>query len=120
MRTSVKPVCHCLQHLISCRTSKKHCLPQTVARDREASSAFSTVRTSTDAVSSGTRILLSLLSVLVAPSANADVIVLANRTPAPIGFRFVPKSGEAQQLNLPVGETLPLFLDGKADILFAA
>ncbi len=51
--------------------------------------------------------------------ARADVIVLANRTPAPVGFRFVPKSGEAQQLTLPTGETVPLFLDGKADVIFA-
>jgi hypothetical protein len=51
--------------------------------------------------------------------ANADVIVLANRTPAAVGFRFVPKSGAAQQLTLPTGDTLPLFLDGKADVIFA-
>jgi hypothetical protein len=54
------------------------------------------------------------------PPAYADVIVLANRTPAPVGFRFVPKSGAAQQLTLPIGVTLPLFLDGKADVIFAA
>src|SRR5438128_8774383 len=51
--------------------------------------------------------------------ARADVIVLANRTKAPIPFRFVPKSGAAQQLTLPAGDTLPLFLDGKADITFS-
>jgi hypothetical protein len=57
---------------------------------------------------------------LAISSARADVIVLANRTQMPIAFRFVPKSGEAQQLTLPVGETMPLYLDGKADLTFAA
>jgi hypothetical protein len=51
---------------------------------------------------------------------RADVIVLANRAATPVGFRFVPKTGEAQQLNLASGDTLPLFLDGKADVIFAA
>jgi hypothetical protein len=71
------------------------------------------------AASSGTPALVLLLSIIAIPSTHADVIVLANRTPASIGFRFVPKSGEAQQLTLPMGETRPLFLDGKADIVFA-
>ncbi len=66
------------------------------------------------------RVLLLLLFGFATFSARADVIVLANRTQAPVGFRFVPKSGEAQQLNLPVGETMPLYLDGKADVVFAA
>lgn len=64
--------------------------------------------------------ILTLLLCGFAISAAADVIVLANRTPSSIGFRFVPKSGEAQQLTLPAGETRPLFLDGKADVVFAA
>src|SRR4051812_6972218 len=98
------PVCHCLQHLVRFRKSKKHCLPQIVKRLWEASSASSTPRTSTSAASSGTRILLFVLFASAVSSAQADVIVLANRTPASIGFRFVPKSGEAQQLNLPKGE----------------
>src|SRR5215204_4550270 len=68
----------------------------------------------------GARIWLLLLCGFAISSTHADVIVLANRTPAPIGFRFVPKSGEAQQLNLPTAETIPLFLDGKADVVFAA
>src|SRR5262245_53873847 len=51
--------------------------------------------------------------------ARGDVIVVANRTPAPIAFRFVPVSGDALQLNLPAGETLPLFLDGKANLFFS-
>jgi hypothetical protein len=56
---------------------------------------------------------------LAALNARADVIVIANRTPAPIAFRFVPVSGDALQLNLPAGETLPLFLDGKANLFFS-
>src|SRR4051812_45998257 len=50
----------------------------------------------------------------------ADVIVIANRTIAPVPVRFVPVSGEAQQLTIPAGETMPLFLDGKADVSFAS
>lgn len=60
------------------------------------------------------------IAAIVGVVCRADVIVLANRTPAPIPFRFVPKSGAAQQLSLPAGDTLPLFLDGKADLTFAA
>jgi hypothetical protein len=56
---------------------------------------------------------------LAGVTARADVIVIANRTTAPIPFRFVPVSGSALQLNLPSGETLPLFLDGKANLFFA-
>jgi hypothetical protein len=67
-----------------------------------------------------TKLLYLLLYAFGATSAQADVIVLANRTTNPVGFRFVPNSGEAQQLTLPVGETMPLYLDGKADITFAA
>ena len=119
-QTSPKAVCHCLQRLFSHPTSKKHCLPKIVRRRWEASSAFFMHRPSSSAASSGTRIFLFLLFGFAISSAHADVIVLANRTQTPVGFRFVPKSGEAQQLNLPVGETMPLYLDGKADVVFAA
>src|SRR4051812_17978978 len=118
-RTPLSRVCHCLQRLFNCRTSKEHCLPQIGPRCWEASSASSTSRTATSAASSGTLTLLFLLYTLAIPSAQADVIVLANRTPAAVAFRFVPKSGAAQQLTLPAGQTLPLFLDGKADVMFA-
>src|SRR2546423_296694 len=37
---------------------------------------------------------------------------------APVSMRFVPAAGAAQQLTMAVGETMPLFLDGKADITF--
>jgi hypothetical protein len=68
----------------------------------------------------GLTVLLALVAFWSVSWARADVIVLANRTPAPVGFRFVPKSGAAQQLSLPAGETMPLYLDGKADVIFAA
>src|SRR5436190_190200 len=119
-RSPTSPVCHCLQRSINCRTSKKHFLPQIVWRSWRASSASSTPQASTSAASSGTRIILFLLYALAVSSAHADVIVLANRTPAPVGFRFVPKSGAAQQLTLATGVTLPLFLDGKADVIFSS
>src|SRR4051812_26605180 len=51
---------------------------------------------------------------------RADVIVLANRTPAQVPVRFVPVSGQAQQLMVPAGEAMPLFLDGKADVYFSS
>jgi len=56
----------------------------------------------------------------IGPLLRADVIVLANRTPVQVPFRFVPVSGQAQQLTLPAGETMPLFLDGKGDVFFAS
>jgi hypothetical protein len=45
--------------------------------------------------------------------------VLANRSGADVPVRFVPKSGAARQLTIPPDETVPLFLDGKADLTFA-
>jgi hypothetical protein len=51
---------------------------------------------------------------------RADVIVLANRTGAPIPVRFVPVSGAAQLLTLAANDTVPLFLDGKAKMTFAS
>ncbi|HVT27991.1 MAG TPA: matrixin family metalloprotease [Lacipirellulaceae bacterium] len=54
------------------------------------------------------------------PVGCADVIVLANRTAAPISARFVPVSGAAQILTLDAGETAPVFLDGKAKVTFTS
>src|SRR3954470_13737888 len=54
------------------------------------------------------------------PTLRADVIVLANRTAVQVPVRFVPVSGQAQQLTLPAGDTMPLFLDGKGDVFFAS
>lgn len=51
---------------------------------------------------------------------RADVIVLSNRTSAAVPFRFVPQNGAAQQITLAVDTTMPLFLDGKANVFFAS
>jgi hypothetical protein len=52
--------------------------------------------------------------------AQADVIVLANRTDRPVPFRFVPVVGIAQQVNLSAGDVMPLFVNGKARVEFAS
>src|SRR4051812_42835463 len=61
-----------------------------------------------------------LLSAMLQPFARADVIVLANRTGRELSVRFMPVAGQAQPLVLPIDETVPLFLDGKANISFSA
>jgi hypothetical protein len=53
-------------------------------------------------------------------SAAADVVVLANRTSGAISARFDPVVGQSQQLNLAAGETIPLFVDGKANVSFTS
>src|SRR5262245_2482976 len=53
-------------------------------------------------------------------AAMADVIVLANRSGVPVQVNFAPLTGQAQQLTLPVGEVLPMFVDGQANASFAA
>jgi hypothetical protein len=50
----------------------------------------------------------------------ADVIVLANRTDRPVVADFTPVNGRAQQLTLPPGDVVPLFLDGRAHVEFAS
>lgn len=52
--------------------------------------------------------------------AIGDVIVLANRTGVQLPLRFLPAAGQAQQVTLPVGEVMPLFLDGKAQVEFSS
>jgi hypothetical protein len=64
-----------------------------------------------------TAILSAFLLVL---TAHADVIVLANRTDRPVPARFSPVSGATQQLTLPVGDVVPIFLDGKARVEFSS
>jgi hypothetical protein len=68
------------------------------------------------------RIRIILVFLMLAGSCRslrADVIVLANRSGGLVPLRFIPASGAAQQLTLPADETLPLFLDGKADVSFS-
>jgi hypothetical protein len=52
--------------------------------------------------------------------ATADVIVLANRTGGSLPVQFEPVAGVAQRLDLPDGEVMPFFVDGRAHVSFAA
>ena len=52
--------------------------------------------------------------------AVADVIVLANRTGSQLAVQFTPVAGQPQQLRLPPGEVMPMFLDGRAQVSFAS
>jgi hypothetical protein len=53
-------------------------------------------------------------------STLADVIVLANRIDRPMPLSFAAERGATQQLTLPVGDVVPIFLDGKARVEFAS
>src|SRR3990172_8098785 len=66
------------------------------------------------------RVILIVFAASLGGVATADVIVLANRTGAPLAVRLLPAAGRAQPLTLPVGEVVPLFLDGKAHLEFAS
>ena len=120
LRTFPESVCHCLQSLFSLLALTKHCSLISADEHWVASSAPSGRHTFTSAASSGTRILLAIFLVTFALSARADVIVLANRTGRELPIRFTPVSGQAQQLTLAIGENRPLYLDGKANIVFSS
>lgn len=63
----------------------------------------------------------TLLACVVSDSiARADVIVLANRAGAQVPFRFVAESGETQQVTIQPNETMPLYLDGRGDVIFTS
>ncbi len=64
--------------------------------------------------------LFALFLVTRGGIARADVVVLANRTGRALPLRFTPVSGQAQLLTLPVGENMPLYLDGKANVSFSS
>jgi hypothetical protein len=64
-------------------------------------------------------LLVAGMFALLRPAAG-DVIVLANRTNNTIPVRFDPVIGQSQQVNLPRGESVPLFVDGQANVAFAA
>jgi hypothetical protein len=66
------------------------------------------------------RAILIVFAVTLADAAMADVVVLANRAGVQLPVRFLPAAGQAQQLTLPAGEVVPLFLDGKAQVEFAS
>lgn len=61
-----------------------------------------------------------LVAIAAVRGAQADVIVLANRIDRPVPIRFAPITGAPQQLTLPVGEVVPIFVDGKARIEFSS
>src|SRR4051812_27683191 len=58
--------------------------------------------------------------VAAARQALADVIVLANRTSRDVPVRFSPVGGLAQSVTIAVDETVPFYLDGKANVSFTA
>lgn len=67
------------------------------------------------------RLSLIAFAILAASQhASADVIVLANRTDRELPLRFTPVNGLAQAITLKVGESLPMFLDGKANISYSS
>ncbi|MCC7475187.1 MAG: hypothetical protein IT425_07310 [Pirellulales bacterium] len=51
---------------------------------------------------------------------RGDVIVLANRTGHEVPLKFTPLTGQVQHVRLAIGENLPLYLDGKAEIAFSS
>jgi hypothetical protein len=67
------------------------------------------------------QVAVSILLTLAAAHPGAaigDVIVLANRTGAPLTVRFMPLAGQAEQLTLASGDVLPMFVDGAANVAF--
>ena len=64
-------------------------------------------------------LLVATVFRLIAP-AHADVIVLANRALMQVPLRFVPLSGEAQQFTLAPDMTVPMFVDGRANVMFGS
>jgi hypothetical protein len=66
------------------------------------------------------RLLLIFAATASAAATQGDVIVLANRTGAQLPVRFQPSAGTAQQLTLPIGAVVPMFLDGQAHVEFAS
>ena len=113
-------VYHCLQRLVWGRVRVRHCSLVSHGQRGMASSAPTTRTTFTSAASSGTRWVLVLLLAFTVQLAHADVIVLANRTGRELPLRFTPVSGQVRQLTLPIGENLPLYLDGKANVSFSS
>ncbi|MEX2092589.1 MAG: matrixin family metalloprotease [Pirellulales bacterium] len=59
-------------------------------------------------------------ALLIVESAAADVIVLANRTPNAIPVEVKPAAASAQRLTLASGDSVPVFVDGRAYVSFAS
>ena len=81
-------------------------------------SHFANVSNDRSLVAKGIVFWLFAMLVTLTRIANADVIVLANRTATSIQFQFQPLVGETQVVSLPSGESTPMFLDGRANLLF--
>lgn len=64
-------------------------------------------------------VVLAFLVVMASGLARADVIVLANRAGMPLSARFHPDAGAVQQVSVPAGAVMPLFVDGPANLQFA-
>jgi hypothetical protein len=60
------------------------------------------------------------MSLLILRKGRADVVVLANRTPAQLTAVVTPSTGAAQRVTIDSGEALPVFLDGRASVDFAS
>ena len=65
-------------------------------------------------------IVLLAAALLIVESAAADVIVLANRTPNAIPVEVKPAAASAQRLTLASGDSVPVFVDGRAYVSFAS
>jgi hypothetical protein len=67
------------------------------------------------------RALLTLLVwAQISAAARADVIVLANRTPSVLSAVVTPSVGAAQRVLMSAGESVPVFVDGRAHVDFAS
>lgn len=64
--------------------------------------------------------LSPILVVLIAVPAQADVIVLSNRTNAALRVQVQPVLAAAQNIALGAGETVPIFVDGQSYVAFAS
>src|SRR5262245_25281741 len=64
--------------------------------------------------------LAAILPFLAAVSVAADVIVLANRTGQKMSVMVTPATGHGQKVTLPAGDSVPIFLDGHAQVEFVS
>ena len=63
---------------------------------------------------------LVLTLALVGRAAIADVVVLANRTPNAIPVQVKPVTGAMQRITLAPGDSIPVFVDGRSTVAYAA
>src|SRR5689334_14439942 len=65
-------------------------------------------------------IRISAVVGLFACNLPADVIVLSNRAGIQVPLRFAPTTGQQQQFILAPDDTMPMFVDGRANLFFAS